>query len=1293
MATPISCPRLPANPRCEDFNLFKRLLENYFLIAETKDSIKLPILLQALGSDGLNIFDGCPDPKTTYTEAISCLQTYFGGKTSVLIRRKTFYQSVQAEGESVTEFACRLRRSANDCDFGANLSTTLRDIFVIGVRDDRLGERLLSEDASTLTFEEALKRGEAYERARQERRTVHHGESVHAVNSSRTLKKSGNDKERSNDTCYRCGRSGHRANFSGCPAKNARCNGCQKIGHFKSVCRNTSGGKTRIAAVSADPCEDSDSDNSFVASAIFTVGKKNSMIRHIHIDNTLIKGLIDTGAVRNVIPHHLLPDLAYNSTDVTLNSFGNGKIDVLGEVSLSVRYGAKVCSAIFIVVNVPHEFALLSTELSRELGMLAEICSVNFDGRNNDLLEKYKCVFEGLGSVKNFSYEIDVDPAVEPFHCNSRPLPPAILTDVEKELQTLEEEGIIKKVTEPTDWCSPLVVVRKPNGKIRICTDLRKLNEAIKRPSFHIPNTEDLFAQISGSQYFSRLDCNSAFHQLHVSDESQPLLTFSTPSGRFCWTRMPYGIKSAPEIFQSVLFNLLRDVPRCFVFFDDILIAARSLEEHMSVLSQILEILSNNGITLNKEKCTFSKESIDFLGHTISASGIKPSAAKIAALKDMERPATKTQLRSFLGFASYIGQRFVPHFSTLSAPLWDKLTLPSEKVTWCQNSEKAFTDLKEALVNHQNLVWFDPNKKCVIQTDSSNEGLGCVLLQDDKPVAFSSRRLKPSEKRYSVIEKEFLGILFALQRFRRLILFAHCDVFTDHKPILGLIKKNLDSLPIRIQKWLMHIQSFDITLHHVPGKKNSVADALSRNPSNKVHSTAEEDADYAVCYILSSAPIDIHDVVHATKDSEILQAVVKAINANWMTVESRSLLPYYSFRDELSLKYIGDYAVVMRGKRICIPPSLVNPLLLELHEGHLGVTKMRQLAQSSFFWPGYSKDIAEFVHRCSACTVFQETIDQAPIKPFVSKCSRPGQLLSLDLTGPSSSTEGRVLLTLIDTYSRYPDVFMLDRGSTAEIIARLQRFFSLFGLPETIITDNGTPFVSAEFSSFLRSCGIAHVRSANYHPQTQGCIERFHRTLKSRIRRIRYQNDSVSFHSALQQVLLDIRSTPHAMTGQTPAKLFLARELRTKLSSLCIDTSNLSAPKRSAIKEYDKLNKKSRCVNYSEGDMILYRKGKGQTFIHKGKIVKRLGLYTYLLADENGQHRTYNQCDLKRRFEDGRSHEIALDAYEDACDRQSDSVPTCNDTPVEIPHRSPATQKRSKYNLRPPRLDPSCYRL
>ena len=347
----------------------------------------------------------------------------------------------------------------------------------------------------------------------------------------------------------------------------------------------------------------------------------------------------------------------------------------------------------------------------------------------------------------------------------------------------------------------------------------------------------------------------------------------------------------------------------------------------------------------------------------------------------------------------------------------------------------------------------------------------------------------------------------------------------------------------------------------------------------------------------------------------------------------------------------------MRGDQVLIPSALRQQLLVHVHEGHVGTKKMRSVLQVYAFWPGYSRDIVAFVKRCSACTVYQIKLDASPLVPIAEKADTPYEVVSVDLIGPSAMLHGQVLLTMIVYYSHYPEVFILKRGDTKEILTCLRHVFARNGIPATLV-DNGSVFRSVEFEEFLCSIGTKHVLVSNYHPMSNGMVERMHGTLKNRISKICFEN-KLSLATAVDMVMFDIRSSPHAVMDVSLFSHFFGMKLTAlkgvPAHAVCI--SQDMEKKYSAVPGH--------CVTYRVNDLVYFRKGKGP-FIHKGRIVADLGNHAYKLEIDNGYQRIYNQCELKHHFsapEDDERLSLAREAYEQACSETTLSIVSTQSTP------------------------------
>lgn len=366
-----------------------------------------------------------------------------------------------------------------------------------------------------------------------------------------------------------------------------------------------------------------------------------------------------------------------------------------------------------------------------------------------------------------------------------------------------------------------MVVVPKPNGSVRITTDFSHLNKAIKREKLELPSVDYVLGQLAGAKYFSKLDANSWFYQCQLAEESAPLTTFITPVGRFCYNRLPMGISSAPEFFSRKMNNILDGCQGALNLMDDICVFGSTLEEHDVRLRRVFQILSENNVTLNPEKCEFGVTSMKYLGYWVDGTGIHPEKEKQNAIVNFPQPKNTTEVRRWLGMINQLA-KFVPNLSSLTKPLRDLLNKDCHWI-WEDAQEKSFQSLKKLLLSAEVLGHYDPNKDIKIFADSSQHGLGSVLCQDFggnwRPVSYASRSLTQTEMRYATIEKEALALTWACERFHQYIFGRTFILCTDHNPLVSLLgHKRIDELPLRIQRFRILLMNFNYTIMYVPGK-------------------------------------------------------------------------------------------------------------------------------------------------------------------------------------------------------------------------------------------------------------------------------------------------------------------------------------------------------------------------------------------------------------------------------------------------------------------------------------------
>ena len=395
---------------------------------------------------------------------------------------------------------------------------------------------------------------------------------------------------------------------------------------------------------------------------------------------------------------------------------------------------------------------------------------------------------------------------------------------VARELDQLEQQGIIEKVDGPTPWVSPLVITPKKSGDVRICVDMRMANRAINRERHPTPTIDDLIHTLNGATVFSKLDLRAGYHQLTLAPESRYITTFATHKGLRRYARLNLGTNSASEIFQMVINELIRDIPEALNISDDVIVFGKTQAEHDAALQAVFRKFAEVNLTLNKKKCEFNKKSITFFGFVFSGQGISPDPKKVEAIKNAKPPTTTSGVRSFLGMATYCA-KFIPNFSDTSEPLRE-LTKKDAKFQWSERHEQSFNKIKELLASAKVMAYFDPNKETELVTDASPSGLSAILMQntpgeeDRRVVAYSSRALTDVERRYSQTEREALAIVWAVERLHLYLYGSHFKLITDCKPVQLIFSNPKSKPPPRIERWNLRLQGYDFEIVHTEGSQN-----------------------------------------------------------------------------------------------------------------------------------------------------------------------------------------------------------------------------------------------------------------------------------------------------------------------------------------------------------------------------------------------------------------------------------------------------------------------------------------
>ena len=478
---------------------------------------------------------------------------------------------------------------------------------------------------------------------------------------------------------------------------------------------------------------------------------------------------------------------------------------------------------------------------------------------------------------------------------------------------------------------------------------------------------------------------------------------------------------------------------------------------------------------------------------------------------------------------------------------------------WDSACEKAFEEIKSILISPSLLVYFDPSKDVSLAVDASPYGVGAVLshsTQDgEKPIAYASRKLSKAEQNYSQLEREALAIVYGVRYFHQYLCGRRFTLFTDHKPLKYLLGTN-KGIPVlaasRLQRWAILLSGYDYDIQFRTSKQNANVDCLSRLPSGRDTRDMRnrETDDFTVLFTkeatelnksqINSLPISAKEIGKATNNDKILSKVKHFVLYGWPDRNNLGpeLIPYFNKRDELSV----ESNCLLWGVRVIIPRRYQQFVLDELHTSHSGIVRMKSLARMHVFWPGIDQQIEQLVATCESCQSVQAAPPKAPLHSWKWP-TRPWQRIHIDFAGPFV---GNMFLIVVEAHSKWPEVCLMKSTTSSKTITKLRHMFARFGIPKELVSDNGPQFVSEEFQYFLKQNGIRHIKSAVNHPASNGEAERFVRTFKQAMKKVKLE--SADIQVKLDRFLLSYRTTPHSVTHETPANLLMKRELHTRLN-------------------------------------------------------------------------------------------------------------------------------------------------
>ena len=802
-------------------------------------------------------------------------------------------------------------------------------------------------------------------------------------------------------------------------------------------------------------------------------------------------------------------------------------------------------------------------------------------------IEKYSFLFAmdtlDLGRTDLVKHHIELTNYM-PVKDRYRRIPPHQYEEVRKHLKEMLEIGAIRRSNSP--WASPVVLVRKKDGSLRFCIDLRKLNAQTVKDAYSLPRIEDALDSLNGACIFTSLDLKSGYWQVELDDQSIPLTAFTV--GPYECVRMPFGLTNAPAMFQCLMESCLGELHLqwCIIYLDDIIIFSHNPEDHIERLEGVFEKLAQAGLKLKPSKCEFFKAELKYLGHIVSKQGIATDPKKVQAIQDWPRPTTVTEVRSFTGFTNYY-RKFIKGYAKIARPLHELVAGENSKrkhrkVDWDDRCEASFEALKKICSEAPVLAYANYTKPFILHTDASTTGLGTVLYQkqcDSKKrvIAYASRTLNKAERNYDAHKLEFLALKWAItDRFHEYLYGPTFDVFTDNNPLTYILTTaKLDAMGHR---WVASLDPYDFALHYKPGKLNTDADSLSRIdwacvPVVEVKAMMDL-AQVDRTGIIDSAVFDGRIKVEPglkslsissarakwrarqLEDPEISKVIDLLTKDKLMKYkvgsdDSENMKSYLKVRKELVM-YEGLLYCQLRLKdhdedtmQFVVPQEYRKHALQLLHSnfGHLGIDRTTVFVVERFFWPKMSDYVRNYIANCQRCIRYRQAPHVTELQPI--DASYPLQVVHMDFLQIGSKKEKNTnVLIVTDHFTRYAQAYAThDQKAMTVVKVFIDKFVTNYGWPERILTDQGQCFEGKLFKALCKEARVRKMRTTPYHPMGNGQAERFNRTLLTMLGTLP-SDQKLNWQSWVNDLVQSYNCSVSGVTGFSPYFLMFGRKPR-----------------------------------------------------------------------------------------------------------------------------------------------------